>query len=130
VQAALHLIIAQQSGETLDVVGGTGGATCELDCIGQAQPDVVVLVVGLEVSRELHLVAPIRRLALGCRVLLVDTLGEARTWQATGWDTVDALLCTEHLATALVPTLHQLVAARAAARSPSRADDGWCAAEV
>lgn len=125
VQAALRLIIAQQSGATLDVVGITRGSACDLTALGQGQPDVVVLVVGLEVTRELHLVVPIRHIAPGCRILLVDTLGEARTWQATGWDTVDALLCTEHLATALVPTLYRLVAERDAARSLAGAGDGW-----
>ncbi len=113
-RAALAVTIQNQSQHRLRVVGTGGWTTCELRAIGSAQPDVVVLVLGFETGAELRLLGHLRALAPGCRVLVVDTLGGASTWQAHGWDTADALLCPEQLATGLVPAICRLVAQRAA----------------
>jgi chemotaxis response regulator CheB len=109
-RAALTLIIQQQSGQRIQVEGGTSVDDALLAVRGVAPPDVVVLVVGVAISRALHSVASIRSLVPGCPVVIIDTLGLARTWYAAGWNNVDALLFSTQLATDLVPTILRLIA--------------------
>ncbi|NTU79324.1 MAG: response regulator transcription factor [Chloroflexales bacterium] len=109
-RVALAVTIQNQSRQKLRIVGMAGWANGELGAIGTVQPDVVVLVVGLEAGSELRRLSQLRALAPGCQILVVDTLGEACTWQIRGWDAADALLHSEQLATELVPALCRLVA--------------------
>jgi DNA-binding NarL/FixJ family response regulator len=120
---ALSLIIQQQSGQTIQVIEGTCEEPDRLAALKQAQPDVIVLVMGTEVSRGLRFATSIRSHAPGCQVLVVDTLGEGSVWQAAGWDGADALLVSEQLETELVPTIRRLVAQRGATPSQPGGDE-------
>ena len=109
-RAALARTIQDQSQHTLSVVGDSGWDQGALDAIKIAQPDVVILVVGFAASRELVVVATIRRLVPACQVLVIDALGDATAWPAGDWGQADALLRSEQLATEMVPTIRHLVA--------------------
>ncbi|NTW01921.1 MAG: response regulator transcription factor [Oscillochloris sp.] len=108
-RSALTLMIKAQSRCDLSVVGATGWGAEDLITIRATQPDVVVLIVGIEASSELRAIAQIRNLAPDCRVLVVDTLGETGIWPISGWASADALLCTKQLATDMIPTICQLL---------------------
>ncbi|NTU79663.1 MAG: hypothetical protein HGA45_09700 [Chloroflexales bacterium] len=109
-QNALAGVIQTQSQHQLQLVGAMAWDADIAGAISSLQPEVVVLVLGLEVCTELQLLSQIRPHIPGCRFLVIDTLGEVRAWQAESWDLGDALLCLEQLQVELVPTLCQLVA--------------------
>jgi DNA-binding NarL/FixJ family response regulator len=119
---ALAVTIQKQGQPGLLVVGGGGWAVGELRAIGLAQPDVIVLVLGVETGTELRLLTYLRALAPGCRMLVVDTLGGASIWQSHGWGMADALLYPEQLATGLVPAICLLVAQRGAVSAQAGGD--------
>jgi len=116
-RTALAQTIRDQSQHTLSVAGDSCWDPGAVAAISSVQPDVVVLVVGFEASSELGAVSEIRRLAPTCQVLVIDALGNTPGWSAGGWGQADALLHSEQLATALVPTICRLVAQRGAAAS-------------
>lgn len=107
---ALAMTIQCQSHQTFRVVGSSSWDPAELAAIGAARPDVVVLIVGIEASRELGALGRIRELAPGCRIVVINTLGDPEIWQARVHDSADALLDSDQLATGLVPTIRRLVA--------------------
>lgn len=118
---ALAMTIQSQSRHTLHVVGSSCWDAREIAAIGRVQPDVVVLIVGIEAGSELRAVARIRTLAPGCRILIVNTLGDFAVWQSGAWGSADALLDSDQLATGLVPMIRRLVAQRDAPPSSTGA---------
>lgn len=109
-QNALARVIQTQSQYRLQIVGAIDWDAEIQGAISVTQPDVVVLVLGLEACAELQLLSQLRPHIPGCRILVIDTLGEVRAWQAEGWDLADALLCLEQLQTELAPELCRLAA--------------------
>lgn len=103
-------MIQKQSEHRLQTVGAIDWGAEISEAMSATQPDVVVLVLGLEAFAELQLLSRLRPHLSGCRVLVIDTLGEVRAWQAEGWDIGDALLCLDQLQAELAPTLYRLVA--------------------
>jgi DNA-binding NarL/FixJ family response regulator len=119
---ALAVTIQKQGQSRLLVVGGGGWTAGELGVIGLAQPDVIVLVLGVETGTELRLLTYLRALVPGCRMLVIDTLGGASTWQSYGWGMADALLRPEQLATGLVPAICRLLVQRGAISAQTGGD--------
>lgn len=118
---AMTLLIQTQSQHALRVVGSVSWDAETLAALAAAQPDVLVLTVGLDAGDELRLVAAMRAQAPDCRLLIVDTLGDASDWQTGGWGQADALLRTEQLAQELVPAIRRLLAQSGAAGAASGA---------
>ena len=116
---ALALTIQTQGGPTLRIVGTTSWDLDELTTITQAQPTVIVLALGIEGGSELGCLTLIHRFAPASRMLILDTLGEARFRQGCRWDERTVLLRAEDLDTAFVPTLLRLVGGWA------MGDGGW-----
>lgn len=121
-RAALTLLIQQQSGRSFCVEEASCVDAARIAASRLTPPDIVVLVAGIAISRDLRPVASIRTLIPSCPVVVVDTLGLASTWYATGWDDVDALLRSDQLATELVPTICRLVAPRDSPPSQTSGD--------
>lgn len=109
-RAALAQTIQDQSPETLRVVGASGWDSADLATIGALQPAVVVVVVGFEIRRELRAIAAMRGMAPRCRVLVIDTLCDARSREPGDWGEADALLSPEQVLALLVPAIQRLAA--------------------
>jgi hypothetical protein len=109
-RSTLARAIREQAAGTLRIVGESDWTPDVLVAVALAQPDVVVLGVGFEVSSQLRIVPAIRRLAPACRVLAIDTLDGFADWTVAERDAVDALLGADELATLFVPTITGLSA--------------------
>jgi two-component system response regulator DesR len=107
---ALAMTITAQSRRALDVAAALSWEEATPAAVEAARPDVIVLIAGLDAGSELRALEPIRAAAPGCRLLVVDTLGDASDWQAGAWGQADALLHSEQLATDLVPAIQRLIA--------------------
>lgn len=105
----LAMMIQHQGQGRRQIVGGASWDAGTPETVRAADPDVVVVVVGLEVGAELRRLAQLRAVAPACKLLIIDTLGEVCRWQACGWATADVLLVAERLISDLVPALCRLV---------------------
>lgn len=108
-RAILAVIIEHQSQHMFQIVGAASWDTGALEAIAATQPDVIVVVVGLDVGTELRRLAQLRVLAPAGQFLVIDTCGEVISWPAQSWAPLDALLRSEQLATELVPAISRLL---------------------
>jgi DNA-binding NarL/FixJ family response regulator len=113
----LTLAIATQASRDLQVVGSSGWEAHIFTEIAQLQPDVIVVIAGIEASKEVRSLSSLRNLVPEAQLVIVDTLGEAQHWQSNAWQHADALLHSDELATTFVTTIERLLAQRGATAS-------------
>ncbi len=107
----LARIIRDEGHEMLHIVRVSGWDLAEIIGIGSAQPDVVVAVVGYTIQHELQALVALRRHAPGCRVLVIDTMADARPPDSDDLDVADILLRPDQVLSSLVPAICCLTAA-------------------